>query len=150
MNGTASYVPSQYSSEQRRVEALRRREPPLHLGHRDFVLGRRAEEGEAARHGAEDVGGGGHEGHEAAVAAGLARVLVPGPDDQVVVVHLEKKESERLNRRTESGEKCSKTNTMDKWNDTSATAVNFPNFLSLLASISWRGQKDGRRRLESN
>ncbi len=68
--------PPEDSSEQRRVETLGRREPPLHLRHRDFVLGRRAQEREAAGNGAEDVGG--RRGHDAVLAHNGA--VVPAAD----------------------------------------------------------------------
>ena len=53
---TCFHSPPEDSSEERCIEAFRRGQPPLHLGDGHLVLGRRAEEGEAPRHGAEDVG----------------------------------------------------------------------------------------------
>ena len=53
---TGCHSPPEDPSEEGGVEALWGRQPPLHLRDGDFVLGRRAEEGEAPRHGAEDVG----------------------------------------------------------------------------------------------
>ena len=51
---------AQYAAEQRRVQALGRREATLHLAHRHLVLGVGAEEREAARHMAEYVRCGDH------------------------------------------------------------------------------------------
>ena len=81
--------PPEDSSEERGVEALWGRQPPLDLRHGHFVLGRRAQQREAPRHRAEDVGGGGADESQEVVAPGLPRVLVPGSDGHVVVVHLE-------------------------------------------------------------
>ena len=47
--------PPQHSSQQTRVQTLRRRQPPLNLPHRHLVLGGGGQEGEAARDRAEDV-----------------------------------------------------------------------------------------------
>ena len=53
---TGYHSPPEDPSEEGGVEALWGRQPPLHFRDGDFVLGRRAEQGEAPRHGAEDVG----------------------------------------------------------------------------------------------
>lgn len=52
--------PAQDASEERRVEALGRWQASLDFGHGDLVLGRGAQQGEAARHGAEHLCGVGH------------------------------------------------------------------------------------------
>ena len=81
--------PPEDPSEERCVEALRRCQPPLHLGDGDFVLGRRAQQREAPRHRAEDVCGRGADEGQEVVARRFARILVPGSDGPVVVfVHL--------------------------------------------------------------
>ena len=49
------HSPPEDSSEDRGVEAFGRGQPPLDLRHCHLILGGRAEEGEAARHRAEDV-----------------------------------------------------------------------------------------------
>lgn len=49
------HVPAQDSSEQRGIEALRRGQTSLNLSDRHLVLGGGAEEGQAARDGAEDL-----------------------------------------------------------------------------------------------
>ena len=52
---TCFHSPPEDSSEERCIEAFRRGQPPLHLGDGHLVFGCRAEQGEAARHRAEDV-----------------------------------------------------------------------------------------------
>ena len=47
--------PSEDSTKERGIETFRRRESPLDLRYRDFVLGGGGQEGEAARGGAEDL-----------------------------------------------------------------------------------------------
>ena len=54
-NRARENLPPEDSSEERGVEALWGRQPPLDLRHGHFVLGRRAQQREAARHRAEDV-----------------------------------------------------------------------------------------------
>ena len=49
------HSPPEDSPEERCIEAFRRGQPPLDLRHCHLILGGRAEEGEAARHRAEDV-----------------------------------------------------------------------------------------------
>ena len=80
--------PPKDPSEERGVEALWWSQPPLNLGDGDFVLGCRAEEREAPRHRAEDVGGRGADEGQEVVARRFPRVLIPRSDGQVVVVHL--------------------------------------------------------------
>ena len=70
---TYFHSPSKDSSEERGVEAFRRGQPPLHLRHCHLILGGRAEEGEAARHRAEDVA---LEHPEVAVVVAVVGMLV--------------------------------------------------------------------------
>ena len=76
----AQHSPSQDSSEEGRVEALWRRQPPLHLRHRHLVLGRGAEQGQPAGDGAEDLMGSGGQWRP------LPRVLVSDALAQVAVI----------------------------------------------------------------
>lgn len=72
--------PPKHSAQQRRVEAFRRGQAPLHFCHRDLVLGGGAEKGQAARHRAEDLVGVHHAAEE--------RVLVDGDGGDGVGVRL--------------------------------------------------------------
>lgn len=67
--GARSSSPAENPAEERGVETLGGREPPLHLPDRHLVLGGGAEQREAAGHGAEDLVG------------------IRHPSDQAVLVH---------------------------------------------------------------
>lgn len=64
-----SSLPAEDPAEERGVETLGGREPPLHLPDRHLVLGGGAEQGQAAGHGAENLVG------------------IRDPSDQAVLVH---------------------------------------------------------------
>ena len=70
--------PAQDSPEQRGVEALWGREAALHLGHGHLVLGGGAEQGEAAGHGAEHLGGVGHHAQQGVLLEGQAQRVAFG------------------------------------------------------------------------
>ena len=67
------HSPPEDSSKKRRVEAFRRGQPPLNFCDCHLVFGCRAEEGEAARHRAEDVA---LEHPEVAVVVAVVGMLV--------------------------------------------------------------------------